>query len=195
MDKGRYVDGLPTPVDDATLATYNSLYRLLVKATAEDPEERFSSAAELTDQLLGVLRESLSTKSGEPRPGLSMVFTPQRSTFGVELMLRAVDPDPEVHDDMLRAPEVLAALPIPIANPARSAAGVLALTMRSDPTQVLDSLAELRETMAGTVEIDLAEARAHLELGEVDAATTLLDSLAAREPHRCRSPGTAPRPR
>ncbi|CAM5349068.1 Serine/threonine-protein kinase PknG OS=Tsukamurella paurometabola (strain ATCC 8368 / DSM /CCUG 35730 / CIP 100753 / JCM 10117 / KCTC 9821 / NBRC 16120/ NCIMB 702349 / NCTC 13040) OX=521096 GN=Tpau_3755 PE=4 SV=1 [Tsukamurella paurometabola] len=184
MDKGRYVDGLPTPVDDATLATYNSLYRLLVKATAEDPEERFSSAAELTDQLLGVLRECLSTKSGEPRPGLSMVFTPQRSTFGVELMLRAVDPDPEVHDDMLRAPEVLAAPPIPIANPADPAAGVLALTMRSDPTQVLDSLAELRETMAGTVEIDLAEARAHLELGEVDAATTLLDSLAAREPHR-----------
>ncbi|KXP10466.1 serine/threonine-protein kinase [Tsukamurella pseudospumae] len=184
MEKGRYVDGLPSPTDDDTLAKYNSLYRLLVKATAEDPDERFGSAAELTDQLLGVLRECLSTKSGEPRPGLSVVFTPQRSTFGVELMLRAVDPDPEVHDDRLRAPEVLAALPIPIANPSDPAAGVLALTMRSDPTQILDSLAELREAMAGTVEIDLAEARAHLELGEVDAATTLLDSLAAREPHR-----------
>ena len=184
MEKGRYVDGLPSPTEDDTLAKYNSLYRLLVKATAEDPEERFASAAELTDQLLGVLRECLSTKSGEPRPGLSVVFTPQRSTFGVELMLRAVDPDPEVHDDRLRAPEVLAALPIPIANPSDPAAGVLALTMRSDPTQVLDSLAELREAMAGTVEIDLAEARAHLELGEVDAATTLLDSLASREPHR-----------
>ncbi len=184
MEKGRYVDGLPSPTEDDTLATYNSLYRLLVKATAENPDERFSSAAELTDQLLGVLRECLSTKSGEPRPGLSVVFTPQRSTFGVELMLRAVDPDPEVHDDRLRAPEVLAALPIPIANPSDPAAGVLALTMRSDPTQILDSLAELREAMAGTVEIDLAEARAHLELGEVDAATTLLDSLASREPHR-----------
>lgn len=184
MEGGRYVDGLPSPTDDDTLAKYNSLYRLLVKATAEDPDERFGSAAELTDQLLGVLRECLSTKSGEPRPGLSVVFTPQRSTFGVELMLRAVDPDPEVHDDRLRAPEVLAALPIPIANPSDPAAGVLALTMRSDPTQILDSLAELREAMAGTVEIDLAEARAHLELGEVDAATTLLDSLASREPHR-----------
>ena len=118
------------------------------------------------------------------KTGPSVVFTPQRSTFGVELMLRAVDPDPEVHDDRLRAPEVLAALPIPIANPSDPAAGVLALTMRSDPTQILDSLAELREAMAGTVEIDLAEARAHLELGEVDAATTLLDSLASREPHR-----------
>lgn len=184
MEKGRYVDGLPSPTDDDTLAQYNSLYRLLVKATAADPGERFISAAELNDQLLGVLRECLSTKSGEPRPGLSVVFTPQRSTFGVELMLRAVDPDPDVHDDMLRAPEVLAALPIPIANASDPAAGVLALTMRSDPTQVLDSLAELREAMAGTVEIDLAEARAHLELGEVDAATTLLDSLSAREPHR-----------
>ncbi|GAB3130084.1 serine/threonine-protein kinase PknG [Tsukamurella serpentis] len=184
MVKGRYVDGLPDPTEDDTLAAYNSLYRLLVKATAENPDERFTSAAELTDQLLGVLRECLSTKSGEPRPGLSVVFTPQRSTFGVELMLRAVDPDPEVHDDMLRAPEVLAALPIPIANPSDPAAGVLALTMRSDPTQILDSLAELREAMAGTVEIDLAEARAHLELGEVDAATGLLDALAAREPHR-----------
>ncbi len=184
MENGRYVDGLPSPSEDETLATHNSLYRLLVKATADDPDERFTSAAELTDQLLGVLRECLSTKSGEPRPGLSVVFTPQRSTFGVELMLRAVDPDPEVHDDRLRAPEVLAALPIPIANASDPAAGVLALTMRSDPTQILDSLAELREAMAGTVEIDLAEARAHLELGEVDAATTLLDSLASREPHR-----------
>ncbi|WP_425584358.1 tetratricopeptide repeat protein [Tsukamurella soli] len=184
MKGGRYTDGLPTPAEEPNLARYNSLYRLLVKAIDPMPARRFASAAELTDQLLGVLRECLSTKSGEPRPGLSVVFTPQRSTFGIERILRAVDPDPEFHDDRLVAAEVLAALPIPIANPADPAAGVLALTMRSDPTQILDSLAELRSTMKSTVEIDLAEARAHLELGEVDQAADMLARLADREPHR-----------
>ncbi len=184
MEHGRYTDGLPDPSDEPNLERYNSLYRLLVKATDPNPERRFSSAAELTDQLLGVLRECLSTKSGDPRPGLSVVFTPQRSTFGVELMLRTVDPDPDLHEDKLVASEVLAALPIPTANPADPAAGVLALTMRSDPNQILDSLAELRASMRSTVEIDLAEARAHLELGEVDQAVALLDDLAEREPRR-----------
>ncbi|MDF0529536.1 tetratricopeptide repeat protein [Tsukamurella sp. 8F] len=184
MEKGRYTDGLPSPSSEPNLERYNSLYRLLVKAIDLDPARRFTTAAELTDQLLGVLRECISTKSGSARPGLSVVFTPQRSTFGTELMLKAVDPDPDVHQDSLLEQEVLAALPIPIANPNDPAAGVLALTMRSDPTQILDSLTELRATMAGTVEIDLAEARAHLELGEVDAAADLLEGLAAREPNR-----------
>lgn len=186
MVDGRYPDALPDPAEDATLARYNSLYRLLRKATDPVPERRFGSAAEINDQLIGVLRECLSTKSGEPRPGMSVVFTPQRSTFGIELMLRAVDPNPDLHEETLRAADVLAALPIPIANPADPAAGMLALTLRSDPTQILDSLADLRETMPGTVEIDLAQARAHLELGEVDTASDLLDRLAVREPHRWR---------
>ena len=85
--KGRYADGLPE--DDPVLATYDSFARLLRRAIDPDPRRRFGSAEEMSAQLLGVLREVVAHDSGAPRPGLSTVFSPSRSTFGVELLLRA----------------------------------------------------------------------------------------------------------
>ena len=38
-------------------AAHDSLYRLLLKGTAPEPDDRFQSAEEMADQLLGVLRE------------------------------------------------------------------------------------------------------------------------------------------
>ena len=59
-----YVGSLP-PVDDTPLfQRYDSLYRLLAKATATNPDDRFQSADELRDQLLGVLREVVAVDSG-----------------------------------------------------------------------------------------------------------------------------------
>lgn len=52
-----YVASLP-PVDETPLfQKHDSLYRLLLKACAPDPADRFVSADELRVQLLGVLRE------------------------------------------------------------------------------------------------------------------------------------------
>ena len=63
-----YVATLP-PVDDTPLfQRYDSLYRVLAKATATNPDDRFQSADELRDQLLGVLREVVAVDSGTPRP-------------------------------------------------------------------------------------------------------------------------------
>ena len=59
-----YVASLP-PVDDTPLfQRYDSLYRVLAKATATNPDDRFQSADELRDQLLGVLREVVAVDSG-----------------------------------------------------------------------------------------------------------------------------------
>ena len=59
-----YVATLP-PVDDTPLfQRYDSLYRVLAKATATNPDDRFQSADELRDQLLGVLREVVAVDSG-----------------------------------------------------------------------------------------------------------------------------------
>ena len=52
------------PIDELPLiARYDSVYRLLLKACALDPNDRFSTAEELRTQMLGVLREVVAAKS------------------------------------------------------------------------------------------------------------------------------------
>jgi len=59
-----YLASLP-PVDDTALfREHDSLYRLLAKACAPDPADRFASADELRVQLLGVLREVVADRLG-----------------------------------------------------------------------------------------------------------------------------------
>ena len=53
----RYVASLPPVERDAAVRRNDSLYRLIAKACAPDPADRFASVDELRVQLLGVLRE------------------------------------------------------------------------------------------------------------------------------------------
>ena len=46
--------------------SYDSLYRFLEKATAPDPDDRFQTADEMADQLLGVLREMVGAARRRP---------------------------------------------------------------------------------------------------------------------------------
>ena len=63
-----YVASLP-PVDQTPLfQEHDSLYRLLLKACAPDPADRFVSADELRVQLLGVLREVVGRSGARARP-------------------------------------------------------------------------------------------------------------------------------
>jgi len=66
---------LPSPQEYAVFRQQESLYRFLLKATAENPDDRFQSADEMADQLLGVLREVVSTETNTPRPASSNVFS------------------------------------------------------------------------------------------------------------------------
>jgi serine/threonine-protein kinase PknG len=61
--QSRYADSLPDPADVPVLAQNESLYRLLLKACAPNPDDRFTSAEELRGQLLGVLREVVGRRS------------------------------------------------------------------------------------------------------------------------------------
>ena len=59
-----YVASFP-PVEDTPLfQRHDSLYRLLVKACAPEPADRFATADELRVQLLGVLREVVAERAG-----------------------------------------------------------------------------------------------------------------------------------
>jgi serine/threonine-protein kinase PknG len=186
--KGRYVEGLPE--DDPVLKEYDSFRRLLRRATDPDPRRRFVSADEMSGQLLGVLREVVARDSGVPRPGLSTVFSPSRSTFGVDLLVAHTDVyfDGKPHSEKLTAAEIVTALPVPLVDPADVGAKVLSATVLSQPVQTLDSLRAARHGTLDSDEIDLSdstelplmEVRALLDLGDVAKATRKLDDLAER---------------
>jgi serine/threonine-protein kinase PknG len=57
-----YVASLPSVAETPLFQRYDSFYRLVAKACAPDPADRFASAAELRVQLLGVLREVVATR-------------------------------------------------------------------------------------------------------------------------------------
>ncbi|MET9554842.1 tetratricopeptide repeat protein [Streptomyces sp. NPDC006645] len=69
-----FVDSLPDPDNIHVFRTYESFYRLLVRATDPDPARRFASAQEMAEQLTGVLREVVALQTGRPRPALSTLF-------------------------------------------------------------------------------------------------------------------------
>ncbi|MDT5212477.1 MAG: serine/threonine-protein kinase PknG, partial [Mycobacterium sp.] len=185
---GRYVDGLPD--EDPLLAKYDSFGRLLRRAIDPDPRRRFASADEMAGQLLGVLREVVAKDSRTPRPGLSQVFSPSRSTFGVDLLVAHTDVylDGQVHSEKLTSQDIIKALPVPLVDPSDVGATVLSATVMSQPVQTLDSLRAARHgtldsegiDISESIELPLMEARALLDLGDVAKANRKLDDLADR---------------
>jgi serine/threonine-protein kinase PknG len=185
---GRYVDGLPD--EDPLLAKYDSFGRLLRRAIDPDPRRRFASADEMVGQLLGVLREVVAKDSRTPRPGLSQVFSPSRSTFGVDLLVAHTDVylDGQVHSEKLTSQDIIKALPVPLVDPGDVGATVLSATVMSQPVQTLDSLRAARHgtldsegiDISESIELPLMEARALLDLGDVAKANRKLDDLADR---------------
>jgi len=69
-----FAHSLPEPDNIEVFRTYESFHRLLVRATDPDPGRRFASAAEMAEQLTGVLREVVALQTGRPRPALSTLF-------------------------------------------------------------------------------------------------------------------------
>jgi serine/threonine-protein kinase PknG len=186
--KGRYVDGLPA--DDPVLATYDSFGRALRRAIDPDPRRRFATSEEMSGQLLGVLREVVAQDTGSPKPGLSTVFSPSRSTFGVDLLVAHTDVylDGRVHSERLTAQEIVKALPVPLVDPVDVGATVLSATVTAQPVQTLDSLRAARHgtleaegiDLSESIELPLMEVRALLDLGDVAKASRKLDDLGDR---------------
>ncbi|MFV0495256.1 serine/threonine-protein kinase PknG [Mycobacterium sp.] len=186
--KGRYADGLPD--NDPVLAKYDSFARLLRRAIDPDPRRRFASAEEMSSQLMGVLREVVALDTGRPRPGLSTIFSPTRSTFGVDLLVAHTDvyQDGQVHSEKLTAREIVTALSVPLVDQADVAAPMVRATVLSQPVQTLDSLRAARHgsldaegvDLSDSAELPLMEVRALLDLGDVDKATRKLNDLSQR---------------
>jgi serine/threonine-protein kinase PknG len=80
-----FVDCLPDPENIEVFRTYESFYRLLVRATDPDPGRRFASAQEMAEQLTGVLREVVAMQTGRPRPAVSTLFGPELRVTDTQL--------------------------------------------------------------------------------------------------------------
>ncbi|GAA2888143.1 serine/threonine-protein kinase [Streptosporangium fragile] len=155
-----------------------SFNRFLDRATGPF-DKRFSSAAEMSEQLRGVLREILSLRDGNPRPEPSAVFAPTAALLDAGLgavppLERWTDPagrTPRLDPGMPTPSAVAVRLPTPQVDPADPAADFLANVSAGDPSRLIDKL--------GTVQVESAEAqffmcRAHLELARIDLAEQCL---------------------
>jgi serine/threonine-protein kinase PknG len=150
---------LPPQETVGLLADHDSLYRVLAKATAPHPDDRFQSAQEMADQLYGILREIVAAEQGRPVPAPSTLFTGD---------LRAQPDGPDWR--LLPSPQVATDDP---------AAGYLA-TLAATGSQELTAL--LRSAPERTVEVDLRLAHALIDAGELEQANELLDAIAASDP-------------
>ncbi len=81
---GTYQHCLPEPGRVPVLAEQESFDRLLRRATDADPLRRFASAADMAEQMTGVLREILAASDGVPRPAFSNRFTPELRAIGAD---------------------------------------------------------------------------------------------------------------
>jgi serine/threonine-protein kinase PknG len=168
-EHGQFVEQLPGPATVPVLARHESLYRAILRATDSDPGQRFSSMAEMADQLTGVLHEIAATEDGTERPRMSNYFSPQRAVYGAGL------------DVPVDAADVIAALPVPVVNPNDPGASVLATTSGTPPAQLEQALTLARggtqQRQSSSIEIPLRLVRASLELGAPEDARTQLAEL------------------
>src|SRR4029079_15013711 len=151
----KYEFTLPPKAGIPAYETFDSLYRLLERATAANPSDRFQSADEMSDQITGVLRGVLAFQTGQPVTGPSPNFT-------VEVRGSLAEPDWRT-------------LTLPLLDLDDPGAPYLATLSGLDGAALIDALERMPEQ---TMEVRFQIARAHLDGGALDEADAVLDQLA-----------------
>ncbi|MVZ99476.1 protein kinase [Actinomadura sp. LD22] len=173
-----YAESLPPREEVPLLQRFESYDRFLRRATHREPAERFQDAAEMAEQLTGVLREVLAAEEGAPRPAPSGLFGPER--FGPSMAGGpAGGPAAESALPPVPPPVAAAALPVPLVDGSDSAAAFLAGLTALDDEQLGPVLENAPER---TPEVMLALARVKIETGRAGEAPALLDELARSRP-------------
>ncbi|WNV86113.1 tetratricopeptide repeat protein [Umezawaea sp. Da 62-37] len=161
-----------------------SFRRVCARAKHADPARRFPSAADMAEQLRGVLREIASLRDGRARPDRSTLFTHTATLLDAGLgavppLRRWIDrvtgvPLTDVDlDDGRPAPGAVAVgLPVPVVSPEDKAADFLTAAAADDAHRLLD---KLEKADPQTVEVSLARCRVALVLAD---RTTAAESLA-----------------
>jgi len=161
-----YLASLPPVSDTPLFQQHDSLYRLLAKACAPDPADRFASADELRVQLLGVLREVVSD-----RPGAGA------ASYSTSSLLFEV---PAVAGQTLGWQE-LPGLRIDENDPM---IGWLHTVSIEDPAARLDALTAAPQS---SPEVLLATAHAALHSGRLDVVDTVVTDMLTVDPWEWRA--------
>lgn len=181
---GVFAPGLPSPSEEPLFRQYLSLYRLLLRATHEDPKQRFRDISELQTQLYGVLREILATRDGKQFPAQHSLFSPQRTTYGTKHLVFRTDQLIDGIDRRVKitSPEIVAALPVPLIDRNDVGAALLSGSSYAEPSEALETMRQAMqaEEYASSTEIPLGVVRALLDLGFTAEARTWLVSLAPK---------------
>ncbi|WP_426595744.1 tetratricopeptide repeat protein [Cellulomonas sp. McL0617] len=164
-----FASSLPSVADTPVFQKYDSFYRLLAKACAADPSDRFATVDELRAQVLGVLREVVATDRGPGSPALysaaSMLFeSPASDEAGHPLAWHQL---PELKVDA--------------SDPSAS---WLSGVNVSDPVQRLSALDEAPED---SVEVRLRRASTAIEAGRQDLLSDTLAQMLADDPWEWRA--------
>jgi len=164
-----YAHALPPVADTPVFARYDSFYRLLAKACAPNPDDRFGSVDELRVQMLGVLREVVATDRGPGSPA---------TTSAASALFQA--PTVDVPERPLRWDE----LPQLEVDPSDPMASFLAGVNVADPVARVTALNKAPER---TVEVRLALAEAAVAAGRVDVARSVIAEILADDPWEWRA--------
>jgi len=159
---------LPSPHNEPLLARYESFHRFLARATHPAPAQRFATAEEMREQLIGVKQEVLSVESQHPQGTTSVMFTPEQRTFGVPTASTGAFND-------LNGPDIAHALPIPLVDGDDANAGFLATLSAADPIELLHAL---KNAPSESPEVRLRRVRTNLAYGNLRAAAINLDQYA-----------------
>lgn len=161
---------LPSPEEEPLFKEQESLYRFLLKSTAENPDDRFQSADEMADQLLGVLREIVAIETNTPRPASS-------SLFGGDMLAIAVSSNFEpVIADYYQLP----ILNLDSSDPAFNA--VLNARAIADHAKRVENLQQVVQKTPKSIEAKLRLANALIDTkayAEVEAILTKVEELDA----------------
>ncbi|MBJ7597504.1 MAG: serine/threonine protein kinase [Candidatus Nephthysia bennettiae] len=167
-----YRYSLPSPIEQPLLGEQESLHRFLLKGTAENPDDRFQTADEMGEQLLGVLREVVARRERAPRPAASSLFGADLQAIHAQSGAAPIEPDWRY-------------LPPLKVNPGDPAASfVVNVAALTDPTQQLRLLGEATSQgqVPDTAEVELGVARALIWMGRLDEAVRRLDLVAQQDP-------------
>ncbi|HEX5097303.1 MAG TPA: serine/threonine protein kinase, partial [Acidimicrobiia bacterium] len=162
-----YKHSLPPVEEHDVLVQHESLTRFLQKATAERPDDRFQSADEMAEQLLGVLREIVATETGSARPARSSLFT------------LYADSSTMTTGAAWQGASTWLALPRLRVDPEDPAAAQLAALPDDGPKKTRELLDDIDPR---TVEVELALAYTSLVLGESAVAAQGMDRVEQQDP-------------
>lgn len=158
-----------------------SFRQVLRRATNQEAEKRFPTAAAMSLQLKGVLRETLSLRDEEPRPEPSSVFAVTAALLDAGLGVvppldywtsnHTAKRDARLSDGRPSAATVAVGLPAPLVDADDPAANFLTVVSSTDSRRLIDKLSTCPQE---SVEIELCKCRAHLELKDFKEADECL---------------------